>query len=238
MKEYEEVTAEIQKILILISYWGYEKSEELISIPFNGLLSNIGQRDGTIGLLAMKWYPLLLLVYSSGIAAVANRQYENLYSVLRLEGADYSGRSIFFVKQLFDQIENLQSDFKTIPGHERHYVPISEYLFKFFQPQFDDNFLWGKKYETFFDKFEVILALEHSNINQNENTGSWGPPGRFSWKNKRETGSNPLHELIAEGQKQKENWPLVKAGLFNGSFERFVEISSQYEKYISSFGWW
>jgi hypothetical protein len=40
-----------------------------------------------------------------------------------------------------------------------------------------------------------------------------------------------------EAKTQGENWAPIKAGFFKGSYERFHEISTDYEKLINKIGW-
>ena len=56
--------------------------------------------------------------------------------------------------------------FSQLPGHKRHYVPCSEYLFKLLQPMLDDILFLGRDYEQYFDRFEVLLALVHADLEQ------------------------------------------------------------------------
>ena len=126
--------------------------------------------------------------------------------------------------------------FKQLPGHERHYVPRSEYLFKLLQPMFDDLLFLGRDYEQYFDRFEVLLALVHADLYKIEIKHVWGPIGRFGWKFKHRD-VNPLKEIVEEAERQKESWGPLKAGLFGGDYSRFSSISSEYVELISGLKW-
>ena len=61
--------------------------------------------------------------------------------------------------------------------------PRSEYLLKLLQPLLDDALFLGTDYESSFDRFEVLYALEHAHHYSSEQFGRiWGPVGRFAWK--------------------------------------------------------
>jgi len=126
--------------------------------------------------------------------------------------------------------------FKRLPGHERHYVPRSEYLFKLLQPILDDLLFLGRDYERYFDRFEVLLALVHADLEKVDGDRIWGPVGRFGWKF-RDGVVDPLKEILVEAERQKESWGPLKAGLFGGDYSRFETISSEYSKMIAGLNW-
>ncbi len=60
----------------------------------------------------------------------------------------------------------------------------------------------------------------------------WGPVGCFLWRNRRS--ENHIINLIAEeSSKERNNWPPIKAGLFDGSFERFQQVGKKYIEFFS-----
>jgi hypothetical protein len=91
----------------------------------------------------------------------------------------------------------------------------------------------------YFDRFEVLLALEHAEQYARERGGrAWGPIGRFGWKYQQIDNSSPLHMIISEAKAEGNSWPPLRAGLFRGSIERFNEIASQYSSLLAKLGWW
>jgi hypothetical protein len=128
--------------------------------------------------------------------------------------------------------------FKQIPGHEKFFTPLSEYLFKTLQPQLDEIFFLGIGYEKSFDTFEIILALASSDY-CNERNGYYSPlPGRFFWKHKRSSThrTSPLDRVISEANAKKENWEPIRAGLFGGSIARFEAVAADYSRTIGNIG--
>lgn len=100
----------------------------------------------------------------------------------------------------------LADAFQNLPGHERQYVAKSEYLFKRLQPPMDDLFYLGSDYQQAFERFEVIYALQHVSISDS----GWGPIGRFGYRRK------VYSDFLAEADREGQQWPLLKAGLFGG----------------------
>ena len=84
----------------------------------------------------------------------------------------------------------------------------------------------------------MLLALVHADLEQAQSRSAhvWGPIGRFGWKF-RDSETNPLKDILAEAERQKESWGPLNAGLFGGSYTRFEKIAAEYAKLISSLNW-
>jgi hypothetical protein len=165
-----------------------------------------------------------------GIASVAASRYENLKILFTtpITVPENPSEELTSILAVVRSLDDLNEAFKSLPDHARQYVPRSEYLFKLLQPTLDDMFFFGTDYETYFDRFEVLFALEHAH----QLDRIWGPVGRFGWKYKTRGTASPFHRLVQEGISQGANWGLIKAGLFGGSIERFNEVAKEYEKSI------
>src|SRR5260221_7755389 len=106
---------------------------------------------------------------------------------------------------------------------------MSEYLFKLLQPPIDDLLFVGSEYESHFDTFEVLMSVEHGDQwNRVTGTPPWGPGGRFTYKARHPDASSPLHRLLKEAEADGNAWPPARAGLFQGSADRFKWVASQY----------
>ncbi|HKS36963.1 MAG TPA: caspase family protein, partial [Verrucomicrobiae bacterium] len=207
------------------------------------LTDNIELENGLTIWNNLRWYPVILLCYSSGIAAIANSRYENLYAIFNAAVTirQKSPTSSQLAVVIADEISELERSeaFKRLPGHERFFVPRSEYLFKLLQPELDDDLFLGKEYEVVFDRFEMVLALFIAVGRKRLDRHLWGPVGRFGWKmSSRIRGTNPFTELLQEAEQSKENWPPFKAGLFGSDLELFMKTAADYEKLIGNLHWW
>jgi len=88
----------------------------------------------------------------------------------------------------------------------------------------------GLSYESLFDRLEIFIALVFAHENYTEDGHVWGPAGRFAWKYRSGLrASNPFTELVAEAERETDNWAPLKAGLFDGSYERFTIIATRYQ---------
>jgi hypothetical protein len=242
LKEYERIVEDLQRILCCVAYWGKQEHLPILRMALTRLTDRLEPKSGLVVWQALRWYPIILLLYSTGISALAYEKYDNLASLLlaKVGASRFTRVSTELTLSIGEAILELERTkaFSQLPGHERHYVPRSEYLFKLLQPMLDDILFLGRDYEQYFDRFEVLLALVHADLEQvqSKRTHVWGPIGRFGWK-VRDSETNPLKDILAEAERQKESWGPLNAGLFGGSYTRFEKIAAEYAKLISGLNW-
>ena len=128
---YEAASLRLQATMCCIAHWGEEEHKPLFKKIMSRLTERAQSESGLVVWLGLRWYPALLVTYCGGIAAVAAGRYDNLASLLTARVS--SGRSASETKPLASALARgsyrAQDSFKTLPGHERHHVPRSEYLF-------------------------------------------------------------------------------------------------------------
>jgi hypothetical protein len=239
LTRYEQATNTLMDLVALISYWGTERHASALRLPFSRISGRLESQSGLVVWLALRWYPICLLAYSAGISAIASGNYNNLHTILTMivtkPRSDSSGELVLALDESFSELHDA---FKTLPGHERNYTPRSEYLFKLFQPRLDDLLYLGNDYEAAFDKFEIFMALVHSDLRNQSNQGVWGPPiGRFGWKSRNWRGDNPYGLILNEATKLKETWPPLIAGFFGGSYERFENVANEFKGRLERLSW-
>lgn len=237
LKQYETIIYNLQGIIISLARWGTQNHNAIISKIIARITEQHRNNSGKAVWLGLQWYPDILLMYSGGISAIAADNYNNLATLFNtkiesLYNADREETILSIGKAILD-LERVKI-FKTLPEHGKYYIPRSEYLFKVLQPIFDDLLFLGRSYETFFDRFEIFLALVHADYYDKKGHGVWGPVGRFGWKYRR---NNIIKEIFEEAKSKQGEWLPIKAGFFNGSIDRFAEICQQYEKIISKLPW-
>ncbi len=122
-----------------------------------------------------------------------------------------------------------RDSFKILSGREKQISPFSEYLFDYFKTKLEDIFFIGDEYEAIFDRFEIMFSLQHAHELEKITPGHmWGPIGRFGWKYGRGAVLNPFNLMCDEAAHAKTSWNPLKSGFFDGSYERFEMIVSQY----------
>jgi hypothetical protein len=238
IKLYEDIVKEIQAMTTCVAYWGNNDHYQLLSKTIARICDNFNPESGLTVWLNLKWYPVFLLLYSAGIAAVSAKNYNALATILTTKVR--SSRSTYETTAVTLPIGEAAADlydvFKRLPGHQRQYMPRSEYLFKLLQPGLDDLLFLGRDYEQMFDRFEVFLALVYADLEYKPSGGIWAPVGRFGWKYKsRGRAENIYGEIVKEANMFKSEWPPLKAGLFDGSIDRFLDVSTEFEKTLMGF---
>ncbi|KKU79307.1 MAG: Peptidase C14 caspase catalytic subunit p20 [Parcubacteria group bacterium GW2011_GWA2_47_7] len=241
IKKYEESAHDIQRIAVLLTQWGTPDQLMLLK----KILVRTSEVDrgssGTILWLNLSWYPIQFLMYSAGIAAVAEQKYDALKVILETPVhlvPDTIGKELSINEIVSRRLSEISDSFKTISGHERHYVPRSEYLFKTLQPTLEDLLFLGRSYEEVFDKYEIFAAWSYVNQHFVIGGDARGPIGRFGWKSREPFGGkNLIPTIIEEAKRERESWKPLKAGFFGASFTRFVEISGAFNERLDKLNW-
>jgi hypothetical protein len=241
---YEDSTTDLLDMATLLGRWGVDAHRPLLGKLIARLCEPNGAQGGLTVLLALRWYPALLVLYSAGIGALAADSYDNLAAVLLQPTPD--GHQVDVDRPAVLGIgaavlELVRSDlFKGLAGHEQHYVPLSEYLHRLLQPRLDDLLYLGASYERLFDRLEIMFALVH--VDQEEKGESlsrvWGPIGRFGWKHQsRQRERSPLRDIREEAEQAGAGWAPLQAGFFRGKLERFMEVWTAYQRTIEGLQW-
>lgn len=243
ISSYEKNCKELASVFSIMAYWSSDQELEIL----RKIILRISDRlvDSNGGLVAwihLRWYPLLVLLYLSGIASVESKNYKALSTILytKLSVTNQSNQDPYFVQQLSNSINELNAMgvFKRIPGHDRHYTPISEYLFKQLQPILDDLFFIGKSYESSFDEFEILYALTVVDLRLQKGEHAWGPIGRYGWKYVNRGEHSPYVRLCEEAKSLRDHWGPLKSGMFGGSYERFEIASNKFKENLGRLHWY
>ena len=240
LAKYEEASSDLSVLLACVAYWAKAVHLTTLQKCVARSTDRLDGRGGSTIWLELRWYPVILQLYHAGIAAVDAQRFDSLaalfYAPLSLD--QYGAHETLNVEALGKHLLELNRTnvLKQIPGHEKNFAPLSEYLFKVLQPKLDDLLFLGKNYENAFDLFEVYFARAVADMRQLRSEGVWGPFGRFGWKHRRGHGS-PLTKVLSEAQALKQEWPPLKAGLFGGSFERFEKVSAEYASEVGQLPW-
>lgn len=236
MRKYEELVKDIQQIVVLLARWGEGEQLSILEKVFTRIAETDKGSSGVILWLHFGWYPIQILMYSAGIAALSARKYDALKVILITPVQNSSAERGRFpvVVAVASNLSDIHDAFKWIPGQERKHVPRSEHLFQILEPILEELLFVGKSYERLFDDFEVYSALVYADI-----TGQgWGPIGRFGWKHDRGVRDSPFNRVVEEAKEAREGWLPLHVGMFSGSLERFLEVSEALRQLLNKLSWW
>ena len=232
--------ADLVKLQALLGYWAGPAHEAALSLAPRRLADDVKPESGLDIWNALRWYPMFLLLYATGVSATAARHYENLRLILHapVTDPDMSRGRLPLVRAVVRGLREADGQFKRLPGLEKHHTPLSDHVSALLQPVLDELLFLGGDFDMAFDDFEVLLALEHAHLYSSESSGGvWGPPGRFAWRFRSADMTSPFHRVMAEFEREGTTWAPIKGGLFQGSAARFREIAAPFGKMIAGIGW-
>lgn len=235
IESYEKITKDLQEIVILLARWGNSEAQLILEKIFDRLIE---AKTGTSGLtiwLRMRWYPIILLLYSAGISALSAKRYDLFVNLLRhkVVGNLTDNKKLPLVVSSFVFSGEIGNNFKLFPGMERRYTAFSERILSVTRPIINDILFIGDSYERLFDEFEVYSYIICADLTPH----NWGPIGRFGWKYDRDEESSPFHQVIKYAKESGDNFELLKFGCFNGSLDKFLEVIEVLQERLNKLGW-
>lgn len=174
-------------------------------------------------------YPALRALYTGGVGAYSN----DAFGVLRRLMIDTKSRvrvhepeaSLLLV--LHHGAAFAQDYWKWLPGMERHYVPVSDYLEESLRPSFREISSDDEEIALQFDRYEFFQALVYGDLDSREAPSRfWAPLGSFMWRRR---------ELFGTVRKEIEQagaaWKPLQAGFFSGSQQRAIDMVTALEEF-------
>ena len=242
LAKYEEITRNLRYIAACIAYWGEDIHRNVLTLIHSRITDFYRSRNGLVVWLPLRWYPLILLLYSSGISALAARKHANLAAIFSTNTHDpdsSQGRVPLVYAVGKALLEMNQADgFKALSEYKQKYVPRSEYLFNLLNPELNELFFLGQDYEDYFDQFEIFLALANGYYYKQNDGHFWAPLGRFTYKARSDERNHPFQWILTEAETQRNNWQPIRANLFPADIERFEEIASELKEKIRRQQWY
>lgn len=235
LRFYEATVRPLVDAAILLGRWGGPDQVELLDKIFGRMGELNKRRDGAVAWAALRWFPIGLLTYAAGVAAISARNFAALRPVMLANVSPYRGQRVAIVVQLTDEMNKLREAFKLVPTHAKSFVPKSEYMFQALRAPLDETLFLGEGYEDNFDEFEILSALVYADLTEPDQGNVWGPPGRFGWKHR--TGASPYDMFVRDAMNEGRNWGALRLGLFTGSIERFDELARSYRAFLSKLTW-
>jgi hypothetical protein len=78
LEQYNTVAQDIKLLTSCLSYWGEDSHQIILQKTVGRSTDHLQPESGAVIWLALRWYPILVITYSAGIAAVAAKKYDNL----------------------------------------------------------------------------------------------------------------------------------------------------------------
>jgi len=234
---YESNLSIMIPMLINSVYWSkpmhYYLFKEVLSRLYIPSYSGSSCWQGTEN---FKQFSALLAFYAIGVSAVKVEKYEILESCFSLkvdEDETRYSKQIFFIENVnacYGVIDNeimnkevLDKDYRT---------PVSTYLNMFLRPYFNLIIHSTKDFEKSFDIFEYLISLNFEHLCSRDSLSNWAPWGEYKWRRSHINGSISYFDSLAD--EQKESWVPIKAGMFNGQYETFLEVRTKLSEHLKT----
>lgn len=188
-------------------------------------------------------YPVFLLFYGCGIATVAAGRYSTLVSLLTRGRSMREGteRNLWYSAAESDCFSLYEGARASVEPNPR--VPafkISHHIQDFLRPYFSDYITSNTEYANTFNRFEYLAAIVFADYYEKERPtqGSiWVPVGRYT-----ERYRTLFSQVQSEIEQKGTQWPLLKAGLFDGSLDRLLDLKKKLDEWASevarNYGFW
>ena len=240
MSAYDAVSEILLGLIITGCYWS-DTYGDLAAKALERVANPSKNFTGSLVWERLRWYPAMLLMYAGGIASVAAGNYENLavllakpkVQVINKSGLLPAAVALYSATLFEDDIYGLFTDSHTDP------YALNRHLFEALKGPFAETMPMEDEYRSSFNTFEYLLTLVHADIQAKINVSDyfWGPPGLFMSERERRNGAVTMKTVKQQAKEQGNEWPPLKAGLFDGAYERFEKVVAGVEDLLEINRW-
>jgi hypothetical protein len=235
---YREILERLQAIIMNGAAYG-GSDQHLLWISILQRISRNEKQSGTHLRDGIRQYPTAVLLYSAGIVAISRGKFELLNKLFVEPTMRARSESVPMLTEL--DYPGMNEFAKTIAEHQRHHVPLSEHLFAVLRSPLSRFIPDAEEYEDVFDRFEFLRALVYAHTTRpmmGEKDDCWVPVGRYCWKADERYGESIITRFKNELTRSAEQWPPLKAGMFNGAVDRAQALIGGVERFVASLRMW
>jgi hypothetical protein len=227
LDDYEARMETLLHLLAAAGYWGRPEHRSLWLRCFHQLVT---PRSGSLPGLAenLDFYPAYLALHAFGIGAIAGGRQGNLAYVLAKGRAHVADKELSLLRALIVMLRSralqnaVERDDVSFRGRK---LPVDQYLHGKMRGILNEWIPEQGRYDALFRRFEYIVSLVTAELYGHSSQGACGA-------------SNGLYldspdlqvEVQAEVEKAKEKWPYFRAGLFEGSLTRFLQVKAGHDE--------
>ncbi len=233
LQQYESILEILLPMVINGVYWSKPEHYNIFIELIKRLSEPIDYNGSTYELTRdLQNYPILLIVYALGISAVKSSKFDLLYQVFHIKVekhvSSYSNKSYVLEKINVNKYD--KDTFRQILGN-RFYTPMNEKLLSVLREKFKKLIPSEDDIEDLFDVFEYITSLCYNDIVGEKTERDNVPIGRYIWR-KRNRESYYLNDFLKEAEKSKNLWMPISQGMFNGSYEHYLEVKNKSDEFL------
>ena len=228
---YEAVSSTMQALMIAGCFDG---ERQHISLWVNALdsIGNCFQSAMSTELVSAQFYPALLLLYAGGVAAIAAGKYDAFAAlVTQPKVRDMHGQHHLTSRVRPHVIAGLDIQ-QGLSDATSKRNRMSEHIRALLREEFRDYIPDDVRYRRTFDRFEYLLALEHSHLEQKAYGSQLLMGGCFMEPTSASYEASIVHEIHTEARSAGESWQPLQAGLFDGSLDAFRNAEALYKDIV------
>jgi hypothetical protein len=215
IERYEALVAELAPAAAIIAGLGTADGTDLLAEVVERLAEVTAARpDGDWSCLPR--YPALAVLYAAGASAVAHDRFDTVRALVDGPVLEEHGTRQRTTAVLAPAAVIRKEIAAKLPGLERHKTPTSDRLFEAVRPWLATVVPSDRRFERAFDEWEYLLGLIHIDAESR-----WAPIGRWIWKGGGDR--DPGRRLAQSVETLGGNAPVLAAGLFDGSTQRFAD---------------
>ena len=224
LEQYESILEILSSLFVTGCYWSDKSYEDLWVKSLERIANSQGGKGGYSDLFKLSRYPALLLIYAGGISAISNKKYNTFSSLLTKVKVKENHTELPFVLCVWTDAVMDKDIGNRIPGLEKQKTPISDYLYTKLRNWFLEVLPDNDSYQKCFDRFEYLYALVYVDLHEKKTKMIRGPIGCFGYRDRSFYESTIMCITETEARNAGNDWEPLKAGLFDGSIERFLEL--------------
>lgn len=174
----------------------------------------------------MIYLPALVLKYVCGISCVASGNFELLSNMSSMQvQTKYKLEPLV---KLTEPSEVIEKDHLNQMEGTRYHVPMSELLFRYLRPFFQEIIPLDSDYESIFNYYELINALAYGKHSERD----WYPLGKFAYSDR-----SISEDIMKRAEKEGVDFELIRGKFFisyddlNQSLDKFNEFFKSVRHY-------
>jgi hypothetical protein len=231
LPRYESAVETLLAILIAGARFGGKDHRRLWLRTLERLAIPSGVVYGFRDLVTLSLYPVLILCYGFGLAAYHERRFANFAGLFLRPRARHRDQEV----NLWLRLAELRGDLLERAVKLRdgtlvnRFFPVSIHLARRLREPLRGILPDDDQYQRTFDRFEYLAALVYADLRMKEDSSSaaWAPRGTYL--HSRGFASRLQAEIDAQG----DRWPLLRAGLFDGSLERIGQVKAKIDESLN-----
>ncbi|MEX2255040.1 MAG: hypothetical protein WEC34_06355 [Acidimicrobiia bacterium] len=221
----EAEVAQLAPMMATLAFYADEpRHDELIVSALERLTTHTIEHSGKVWLIHAQRYPALLVLYATGLAALAHRRVDPIAEVFaRITLQDLGEPRVSIAYELAPSNVLDYDALRATDEFARRKTPASDLLSVAVREHVAPYIPNQETYDELFDDLEYL----HGIATFDDTNGRWGHAGQFGWRHKYQFGDTRPDRIVAQHGRE-----LVDAGMFQGSTERLEEMHAGYDEFV------